>query len=173
MFFDISKKRAKHWVNEKPLLPLSSQRPPKNGDKTRSGYNNPTYPRAPNWAEWLSSPRLFGGYADNAGKNRSGYIPLAFSGAWNRAERVHKPCLLGHPSAIRTKSGIATLTQPASGPGSGQNGYVTCAFSAVPTERARIHNWLHQPLPFRGPIIGSKRSMALVFPGDHKNGLQT
>ena len=86
-------------------------------------------------------------------KIRSGYITLAFSGAQKWAELLRNPCVLGG-SEERTKSKEATSPLPSRGPTTGQNCYVTLAFSGVPRRGDKIRGGYITPCLLRGPTLG-------------------
>ena len=75
---------------------------------------------------WITA---FSGFPKRGDKIRSGYITPAFLGARNWAEWLNKPCLLGGPPTMGTKSEVATSPLPSWGPGIGRNGYITPTFS--------------------------------------------
>ena len=124
---------------------------PSPGPKTgKNCYVTPAFSGVPN--------------AERGDKIRSGHLTRAFSRAQNRAELLRNPCILGGPRRQARGKIQVFATSPVPSPGSktGQNCYVTPAFSRVPdAKRGDISRIGHLTCPFSGD---QKRAEFLVTP---------
>ena len=152
--------QARGAKSEVATSPLPS-RGPKRGTKC---YITPAFSGIPNKGEqnqkWLPQPCLLGGPQEagnctsplhswgsptKGGKNGSGSLTPAFSGARKRAEMLHHPSILGGPQQRGAKSEVAASPLPSRGPKRGRKCYVTPAFSGVPNKGEQNQKWLPHP----------------------------
>ena len=129
----------------------------KRGEQNQEWLPNPAFSGAQTRVEMLHHPCILGGPQCQArGGNQNCLLHLCLLGGQQMGGIAMQPLHSRRSPKKGIKSKVATSPLPSRGPTSGQNSYVTPAFSGVPNAKRgeQKENWPPHPCLLGGPHVG-------------------